>query len=456
MSKSAQVPLHTWLPDAMEGPTPVSALIHAATLVTAGVYLMLRSSPLLEYGPTALVVITWVGALTAFFAATTGLVQSDLKRVIAYSTCSQLGYMFIAVGLSQYNVALLHLVGHAFFKALLFLAAGAVIHGMADQQDLRRLGGLVGFMPLTYTAILVGSLSLMALPWLTGFYSKDLVLELASGRYVASGTLAYWLGTLAAGCTAFYSFRLVSLAFFGVPNAPRGDYLHAHDAPMLIVVPLVLLSTLAIGFGYVAKDLWVGPGTDFLSTALFQHPSHVALVEAEFALPLGLKLLPAIVSIGGASLAVYIYHVIPGFSVNVSRSGVGLFLYRFLVGKWLFDVVVVGLVIKPALALGHVISKVLDRGVIELVGPFGLTTGLTSTARLIARYDSGLVTSYALYMVLGILVLILYAFAPIVLGNFDAGEDYGLLLVFLTSLMLLPRTITTNSPHSRKIKNKFL
>ncbi len=311
---------------------------------------------------------------------------------------------------------------------------------MADQQDLRRLGGLVGFMPLTYTAIVVGSLSLMALPWLTGFYSKDLILELAYGRYVVSGTLAYWLGSLAAACTAFYSFRLVSLAFFGVPNAPRGDYLHAHDAPMLIIIPLVLLSILAFGFGYIVKDLWVGPGTDFLSTALFQHPGHVALVEAEFALPLNIKLLPAIVSIGGASLAVFVYHVIPSFSVNITRSNIGLILYRFLIGKWLFDVVIVGFVIKPALALGHVISKVLDRGVIELVGPFGLTTGLTDTSRLIARYDSGLVTSYALYMVLGILVLILYAYSSLILGG---GEDYGLLLVFLSSLALLPATRNT-------------
>lgn len=255
MSKSAQVPIHTWLPSSREGPTPVSALIHAATLVTAGVYLLLRSSPLLELAPTALLIITWVGAVTAFFAAVTGLVQNDIKRVIAYSTCSQLGYMFIAVGLSQYNVALFHLVGHAFFKALLFLAAGAVIHGRADQQDLRRLGGLVNFMPLTYTAILVGSLSLMALPWLTGFYSKDLILELAYGRYVASGTFAYWIGTIAAACTAFYSFRLASLTFFGVPNAPRTDYLNAHDAPMLIVVPLLVMSIITILFGYMFKDL---------------------------------------------------------------------------------------------------------------------------------------------------------------------------------------------------------
>ena len=191
MAKSANIPLHTWLPDAMEGPTPVSALIHAATLVTAGVYLMLRSSPIIEYGPTVLVVITWVGALTAFFAATTGLLQNDLKRVIAYSTCSQMGYLFMAVGLSQYNVALFHLVNHAFFKALLFLAAGGVLHSMQDHQDLRKLGGLINFLPFTYTAILVGSSSLMAFPFLTGFFSKDRILELAYGQYKFSGNVAY-------------------------------------------------------------------------------------------------------------------------------------------------------------------------------------------------------------------------------------------------------------------------
>src|SRR3954454_20636439 len=250
MGKSAQVGLHTWLPDAMEGPTPVSALIHAATLVTAGVYLMLRSSPIIEYGPTTLVVVTWVGALTAFVAATIGLLQNDLKRVIAYSTMSQMGYLFMACGLSQYNVALFHLVNHAFFKALLFLAAGSVIHAMADQQDLRRLGGLVNFLPFTYTAILIGSLSLMAFPFLTGFYSKDLILEVALGQYEFSGNVAYWLGTISAVFTAFYSLRLISLTFFTVPNAPKGDYLHTHEAPTVIVIPLVILSIMSIVFGY--------------------------------------------------------------------------------------------------------------------------------------------------------------------------------------------------------------
>jgi len=442
MAKSAQIGLHTWLPDAMEGPTPVSALIHAATLVTAGVYLMLRSSPIIEYGPTVLIVITWVGALTAFFAATTGLLQNDLKRVIAYSTCSQMGYLFMAVGLSQYNVALFHLVNHAFFKALLFLAAGAVIHGMADQQDLRRLGGLVNFLPFTYTAILIGSLSLMAFPFLTGFYSKDLILEVALGQYEVSGNIAYWLGTISAVFTAFYSFRLISLTFFTVPNAPKGDYLHAHEAPMIIVIPLVILSILSIVFGYIAKDAFVGVGSDFLSTSLFQHPDHISLIEAEFGLPLLLKLLPAIGSLFGAGLALYLYHSVPSFTIGLTNNTVGYALYTFLNGKWLFDVVYNKYIINGGLQLGQVISKVVDRGLIELVGPYGFSNVLTNTGRTVASYDTGVITSYALYIILGLISFIFLLFAPIMLneGAVDSifGGDIALILVYFSALVLLP------------------
>jgi NADH-ubiquinone oxidoreductase chain 5 len=441
MAKSAQFGLHTWLPDAMEGPTPVSALIHAATLVTAGVYLMLRSSPIIEYGPTVLVVITWVGALTAFVAATTGLLQNDLKRVIAYSTMSQMGYLFMAVGLSQYNVALFHLVNHAFFKALLFLAAGAVIHGMADQQDLRRLGGLVNFLPFTYTAILIGSLSLMAFPFLTGFYSKDLILEVALGQYEVSGNLAYWLGTISAVFTRFYSFRLISLTFFGTRNAPKGDYLHAHEAPMIIVIPLVILSILSIAFGYVAKDAFVGVGTDFLSTALFQHPNHISLIEAEFGIPLSLKLLPAIGSFFGAALAVYLYHVTPLFTINLTNNALGKAIYKFLNGKWLVDNVYNVFIITGGLRLGHTISKVIDRGILELVGPFGLSNVLSNTGRNIASYDTGIITSYALYIILGLITFLFLLFAPILLGSSlesVLGGDIGLILVFFSALVLLP------------------
>ena len=452
MAKSAQIGLHTWLPDAMEGPTPVSALIHAATLVTAGVYLMLRSSPIIEYGPTVLVVITWVGALTAFFAATTGLLQNDLKRVIAYSTCSQMGYLFMAVGLSQYNVALFHLVNHAFFKALLFLAAGAVIHGMADQQDLRRLGGLVNFLPFTYTAILIGSLSLMAFPFLTGFYSKDLILEVALGQYEVSGNVAYWLGTISAVFTAFYSFRLISLTFFTVPNAPKGDYLHAHEADIITMIPLVILSIMSIAFGYVAKDLYVGVGTDFLSTALFQHPDHISLIEAEFGLPLVLKLLPAIGSLFGAFLALYLYHSVPAFTIGLTDNVIGKALYKFLNGKWLFDMAYNTYIIGGGLRVGHVISKVIDRGVIEMVGPYGFTAVLTNAGRSVGSYDTGVITSYALYIILGLISFIFLLFAPVLLqgGAIDSafGGDLGLILVYLSALVLLPTAKAVSSSSS--------
>jgi NADH-ubiquinone oxidoreductase chain 5 len=445
MAKSAQVGLHTWLPDAMEGPTPVSALIHAATLVTAGVYLMLRSSPVIEYGPTTLVVITWVGALTAFVAATTGLLQNDLKRVIAYSTMSQMGYLFMAVGLSQYNVALFHLVNHAFFKALLFLAAGAVIHAMADQQDLRRLGGLVNFLPFTYTAILIGSLSLMALPFLTGFYSKDLILELAYGQYELSGNVAYWLGTISAFCTAFYSLRLASLTFFTVPNAPKGDYLHTHEADTITMIPLIILSIMSIVFGYIAKDLFVGPGSDFLATALFQHPDHVNLIEAEFGIPLIIKHLPAIGSVAGAALAVYLYTVVPSFTISLTDSALGSAIYRFLNGKWLFDVVYNKYIINGGLRLGYTVSKVLDRGVIELFGPFGFSNVVTSAGKEVSDYDTGVITSYALYIILGLISFIFLLFAPLLFSTLttdatSASAAMGLILLYLSTLVLLPVT----------------
>lgn len=348
--------------------------------------------------------------------------------------------------LSQYNVALFHLVNHAFFKALLFLAAGAVIHGMADQQDLRRLGGLVNFLPFTYTAILIGSLSLMAFPFLTGFYSKDLILEVALGQYEVSGNIAYWLGTISAVFTAFYSFRLISLTFFTVPNAPKGDYQDAHEAPMIIVIPLVILSIMSIGFGYVAKDIFVGVGTDYLSTALFQHPDHISLIEAEFGLPLLLKLLPSIGSMFGAMLAVYLYHVVPSFTIGLTDNVVGNSLYKYLNGKWLFDNVYNKYFISGGLALGHVISKVIDRGAIEMVGPLGFSTVLTNAGRSIGSYDTGVITSYALYIILGLISFIFLLFAPILLGgSVDSvfGGDIGLILVYLSALVLLPSSKAT-------------
>lgn len=263
MGKSAQIGLHTWLPDAMEGPTPVSALIHAATMVTAGVFLILRTSPLFELASTVLLFVALVGAATAFMAATSGLFQSDVKKVIAYSTCSQLGYMVFACGLSSYTVSLFHLSNHAFFKALLFLSAGALIHSVSNEQDLRRFGGLLGVLPYTYIMFVVGSIALMGFPFLTGFYSKDLILEIGASTVTLAGTFAYWIGLLTAVLTAFYSIRLLYLAFFGQGRSPRPYLLAVHELTPRMGLSLAVLALGSLFLGYLSRDLFVGFGSLF-------------------------------------------------------------------------------------------------------------------------------------------------------------------------------------------------
>ena len=447
MAKSAQIPLHSWLPGSMEGPTPVSALIHAATLVTAGLYLLVRSSPLLEYSSTALLIITLVGASTAFFAATCGLVQNDLKRIIAFSTISQLGYMVMAVGLSQYNVALMHVVNHAFFKALLFLGAGAVIHSFADQQDVRRLGGLIKFLPFTYTAMLVGSLSLLATPWLTGFYSKDLIIELAYAQYSFSGTFAYILGSLTAGLTAFYSFRLISLVFLTVPNGPKISYLNSHEASLAVIIPLFVLALFSIFFGFVFSDLFVGVGTDFFGNSIFIHPNNISIIEAEFSINPIIKLLPAILSLLGALTAIYLYHFNPHFVIEITETSLGRKIYTFLNGKYLFDVVYNNYIIGVGLKLGYTFSKVLDRGVIELVGPYGLANTFTNTGVNISKLDTGVVTTYSLYITLGLLSLLFLVFAPILLDT-SLLSEIRLIIIYLGALFLvLLHSPSAAAPH---------
>jgi proton-translocating NADH-quinone oxidoreductase chain L len=282
MGKSAQIGLHTWLPDAMEGPTPVSALIHAATMVTAGVFLIIKCSPLFEYVPTVLSVITFVGATTAFFSATIGLVQNDIKKVIAYSTCSQLGYMIFACGLSNYHVSLFHLANHAFFKALLFLSAGAIIHSLSNEQDMRKFGGLAPLLPFTSIMLLIGSLSLMGFPFLTGFYSKDLILELALTKYTVEGSFAYCLGLITAFFTSFYSFRVFYMTFIYKNNSFRSVITHVHELPWKMALSLSILSLGSIFLGYVAKDLFVGLGTDFWNHSILILPEHNNQLDAEF------------------------------------------------------------------------------------------------------------------------------------------------------------------------------
>nr|YP_010240524.1 NADH dehydrogenase subunit 5 [Phellinotus piptadeniae]QTF87865.1 NADH dehydrogenase subunit 5 [Phellinotus piptadeniae] len=446
MAKSAQLGLHSWLPGSMEAPTPVSALLHAATLVTAGLYLLVRSSPLLEFSPTALLVITLLGASTAFFAATCGLVLNDIKRIVAFSTISQLGYMVMAVGISQYNVALMHVVNHAFFKALLFLGAGAIIHSAADEQDIRKLGGLIKILPFIYSAMLVGTIALLGLPWLSGFYSKDLIIELAYSQYSFSSTYAYVLGSITAGLTSFYSFRLISLVFLTAPNGPRVVYSKLHEAKLAVIIPLLALSLFSIFFGFIFSDLFVGIGTDFFGNAIYIHPNNNSLVEAEFSINTGLKLLPSILSIIGGLLAIYLYHLSPNIINNLSESSLFRKIYSFLNGQYYFDLIYNQYIINKGLYLGYKISNVLDRGIIETVGPHGISTVLKNTGENIAKLDTGIITTYALYITLGLLTLLFLIFSPILIDStnilpststFLGIDVFKLMIVYFTSLIFI-------------------
>jgi NADH-ubiquinone oxidoreductase chain 5 len=421
-AKSAQIPLHSWLPGSMEAPTPVSALLHAATLVTAGIYLLLRCSPILEYSSTALLIITLIGASTAFFAATTGLVQNDLKRIIAMSTISQLGYMVMAIGLSQYNVALFHTVNHAFFKALLFLAAGAVIHSFSDQQDVRRMGGLIKFLPFTYSVILVGTLSLLATPFLTGFYSKDLIIELAYGQYTYSGIYAFILGSITAGITAFYSFRLISLVFLTTPNGHKQSYLNSHESDLFVIIPFIIFSLFSIFFGYLLSDVFVGVGSDIFENSLFIHPNHINLIEAEFSINLWIKLLPSILSILGATLALILYNKFPYFLSSLSENHSfwpGRKLYKLLNNKYYFDIIYNEYIISSGYKLGYIISKEIDRGSIELLGPYGLSNSMYNIGKDISKLDTGIITTYALYFTIALLFFICFIFSTVILNMYS-------------------------------------
>jgi NADH-ubiquinone oxidoreductase chain 5 len=407
VGKSAQLGLHTWLPDAMEGPTPVSALIHAATMVTAGVFLLARCSPIFEYAPGALFIVTLVGSMTAFFAATTGLLQNDLKRVIAYSTCSQLGYMIFACGVSNYSVGVFHLANHAFFKALLFLGAGSVIHAVADEQDMRRMGGLKRLVPFTFAVMSIGSFALMGFPFLTGFYSKDVILEVAFAKYSNAGHFAYWLGTFAAFFTAFYSMRLSFLTFLSEPNGFKPVILGAHDSPIRMALPLFILAFPSIFIGYCSRDLFIGLGTGFWNNAIFIFPTNLNIIDAEFA-PQFFKLLPVCLSTFGASLALVLYTFSSKDLYSLKTSKIGRKLYNFLNKKWFFDKFYNEFINQKFLDFGyHVSYKAIDRGFIEMVGPYGLSKTVLSKSRVLSNLQTGSVYDYALWMFVGLLSMII-------------------------------------------------
>jgi NADH-ubiquinone oxidoreductase chain 5 len=424
MGKSAQIFLHLWLPDAMEGPTPVSALIHAATMVTAGVYLTTRCSPIFEYSMFSLKIITIIGASTAFFASTIGLVQNDFKKIVAYSTCSQLGYMFFACGLSNYPLAIFHLSNHAYFKALLFLCSGAVIHAMGDEQDIRKMGGLRRILPFTYIMFLIGSLSLMGFPFLSGFYSKDLILEVAFGSFSETGHFAYWLGTIGAFFTAFYSTRLLFFAFLSETNAYKNIIKNAHDVPFEMGVSLGLLAFGSIFIGYISKDMFVGLGSDFWNNSIYINPINNQMIDAEF-LPIFFKLLPVILSFCGLFSAFYFYFYKFKFLYNLKISNYGVFLYNFLNRKWYFDKIYYEFINQYILKVGYNVTyKMVDKGLIEMCGPYGLTTIFSFLSQRIILLQTGYIYHYSLLMLISTIFLINIIF-------------FSLMYFFNTSIILL-------------------
>ena len=408
VGKSAQVGLHTWLPDAREGPTPVSALIHAATRVTAGVFLLCRCSPLIEYSTSMSFFITILGGMTAFLAATTGLLQNDLKRVIAYSTCSQLGYRVFSVGLSGYAVSMFHLSNHAFFKALLFLGAGAVIHSMSDEQDMRKMGGLVKILPLSYTVILIGSLALMGFPFLTGFYSKDVILELAYGSFTFQGRFVHTLGTLAAFFTAYYSTRLLIFTFLRPANGYRVSYEHAHESPLAMAIPLFLLSFASLFVGYLTRDMFIGLGSDFWGNSIFVMHTNLYMLESEW-LDSSIKMIPLFFSFGGVFMAFYQYLFAFESLFNLKMTTIGRNIYTFLNRKWFFDKVYNEFIVAPLRRFSYQNTyQNLDRGFFEWLGPQGISTELRNYSKNYNKYSIGFVSRFLFFFIVALVMVLAF------------------------------------------------
>lgn len=442
--KSAQLGLHTWLPDAMEGPTPVSALIHAATMVTAGVFLVARMSPVFEYAPVALEIVTIVGALTAFVAATIGLTQFDIKRVIAYSTMSQLGYMFFALGVSAYGAAMFHLVTHAFFKALLFLGAGSVIHALSDEQDMRKMGGIWRLIPATYVLMWIGSLALAGIPFFAGYYSKDIILEAAFADHSPVGLFAFWMGIAAAVMTAFYSWRLIFMTFHGAPRADEKVMAHVHESPAIMLGPLAVLAAGAIFSGALLYEPFVGGGSHpreivavgeveieeepdvlapvveeergghifwdrhgFWNGALFVRDGNDTL-EAAHHVPAWVKFLPVVAGLLGIALAWVFYMRAKTLPERVARRFAGL--HGLLFRKWYFDELYDRLFVKPAWDIGRIFWIGGDKGTIDRLGPDGVSALSSRLAGVLSRFQSGYLFQYALVMMAAAIALVSWIF----------------------------------------------
>jgi NADH-quinone oxidoreductase subunit L len=406
MGKSAQVPLHTWLPDAMEGPTPVSALIHAATMVTAGVFMLARLSPLFELSHSALIVVTFIGAFTAFFAATVGLVQNDIKRVIAYSTCSQLGYMFVALGVGAYGAAIFHLFTHAFFKALLFLGSGSVIHAVSDEQDMRRMGGLRTLIPKTYWMMVIGTLALtgVGIPvtviGTAGYFSKDAIIESAFAAHNPVAGLAFVLLVVAACFTSFYSWRLIFMTFHGQPRASHEVMHHVHESPPVMLVPLYILAAGALFAGVIFHGAFIGEGyAEFWKASLFTLPENHILHDIH-EVPFWVKLAPFVAMLVGFAIAWQFYIRAPEMPKNLAAQHRGL--YAFLLNKWYFDELFDFLFVRPAKRLGHFLWKTGDGTVIDGLGPDGVSARVVDVTNRVVKLQTGYLYHYAFAMLIGV------------------------------------------------------
>jgi NADH-quinone oxidoreductase subunit L len=401
--KSAQLGLHVWLPDAMEGPTPVSALIHAATMVTAGVFLMARMSPVLEYAPGALSFVAFMGATTCLFAATIGCVQNDIKRIIAYSTMSQLGYMFLAAGVGAYQASVFHLFTHAFFKALLFLGAGSVIHAMSDEQDIRRMGGIWRKIPITYVVMWVGSLALAGIPIFAGYYSKDAILEAAWAKGSAIGTYGYVCGVLAAFLTAFYSWRLLILTFHGRPRADQKTMDHVHESPAVMTGPLIVLALGAALTGIVFHGWFIGEDwLEFWRGSIVNASTNTVMHDME-AVPLLASLLPALVGLVGIALAYVMYVFVPTLPARMAAAVPGL--YRFVLNKWYFDELYDRVFLRPTQWLARVLWHVGDETLIDGM-PNGIASLAADGSAQVVRIQTGSIAVYAFTMLIGLVLLV--------------------------------------------------
>lgn len=405
MGKSAQIGLHVWLADAMEGPTPVSALIHAATMVTAGVFLVARCSPIFEFSETALLMVTVVGAVTALFAATIAITQNDIKKIIAYSTCSQLGYMFFACGVSAYSAAIFHLATHAFFKALLFLGAGSVIHAMHHEQNIQKMGGIWKKIPFTYAMMWIGSLALAGFPPFAGFYSKDVILEAAFKSHSSFGKAAYAMGITAAFLTAFYSWRLLFLTFHGKTRADKHTFDHAHESPKSMLIPLFVLAIGAVLAGFLGSEIFhmVSAENNFFANSIFVMEERKELLEEIHHAPILVKFLPLIVGIIAIILA-YIFYL---KKTNLPKIFAEKFklAYRISFNKWYFDEIYEAALVVPIKRFGNFLWKIIDAKIIDGFGPNAAAAFCRFMAAKTSKLQTGYIYNYCLWMVLGLVVV---------------------------------------------------